>query len=139
MCALSGRPRNTMGKMNNLGTRLNNWLNVRWSKDNNWNGQTGQEDGFCQFDTVGNGLRAGRIILQHYLTQGFDTPEKIIMRYAPSFENETEKYIADICLWTGYDRHEKMTLMDITNLMCAMVRQETGNRCTDALLVEAMK
>ena len=35
----------------NLGTKLNNYLNIRYAKQNDWLGQMGQEDGFVKVVT----------------------------------------------------------------------------------------
>lgn len=114
--------------MMNLGARLNNWLNVKWSARNNWIGQTGKEKGFCQFDTVEHGLRAAAIILKGYIKKGYDTPEKIITRFAPSEDhNDTERYIALVCAWTLYKGDQVLTIEQIPFLMWAMARMETGN------------
>jgi len=111
----------------NLGTRLNNWLNIRYLSANNWRGQIGEEKGFCKFDTVEHGLRAAGIILKKYIKKGVNTPENIIKRYAPSEENDTEQYINLVCGWTGFDRDEKLTYTCIPSLMYGMTKMETGN------------
>ena len=121
----------------NLGTRLNNWLNIRWNEKNNWKGQIGQESGFCIFDTVEHGLRAARIILQGYIRKGFNTVEKIIGRFAPSVENNTESYINFVCEQTGYVRNEILLSPNINQILRAMAKIETGNTITDQQMIEA--
>ena len=73
---------------------INNPANIRFSFHNDWQGQIQSKNGFCQFDTLKHGLRALFKILLHYI---YDLDLKdvrtIISRYAPSNENDTEKYI----------------------------------------------
>ena len=120
----------------NLGTRNNNWLNIRYNPHNKWKGQTGEDSGFCVFDTVGHGLRAGRIIIENYLKEGFDLVGDIIARWAPPTENLTDNYVNNVCSWTGYDKHEKILIGEVPFLIKAMVRQETGNVVSDELMTE---
>ena len=121
----------------NLGTRNNNWGNLRYDPANHWKGQTGQEKGYCTFDTVGHGLRAMRKVLTHYIDAGYKTVEDIIYRYAPPEENDTENYIANVCEWSGMVRDELVTrTVGLQALIKAMVRMETGNTPTDDQCIE---
>jgi hypothetical protein len=120
----------------NIGTKNNNWLNIRYSSSNNWKGQIGKYKGFCVFDTVEHGLRAGRKILTHYIDNGFDTPEKIINRFAPPIENNTEEYITKICEWSGLRRDETIThTTGLQQIIGAMCRMETENIPTYGILI----
>jgi hypothetical protein len=122
----------------NLGTRNNNYLNIRYNTANAWKGQIGQEKGFCTFDTVEHGLRAGRKILLHYLDAGYNTIDKIINRFAPPSENDTEKYINDIYEWTGMPKDEPVDrTAGLQALIRAMSRKETGNTPTDVMIAGA--
>lgn len=77
-----------------LGIRLNNPLNVRYSKDNNWLGQTGSYRGFCEFESSDYGFRAAMLLLERYFfVYHYLTARSIISRFAPSLENDTEAYI----------------------------------------------
>jgi hypothetical protein len=42
------------------------------------------------------GYRAGFVILHTYLVHGLNTIEKIIVRFAPPTENNTENYITSV-------------------------------------------
>ena len=88
------------------------------------------------FDTVGRGLRAGRIIVENYLKEGFDLVGDIIARWAPPTENLTDNYVNNVCSWTGYDKHEKILIGEVPFLIKAMVRQETGNVVSYELMTE---
>lgn len=78
----------------------NNPYNIRYSKKNNWIGQTGMKRGFCCFDTMEHGIRACFRLLNNYILRGCDTPQKIISRFAPSCENNTNSYIKFVCDYT---------------------------------------
>lgn len=73
----------------------NNPLNIRHSPSNHWKGQVGiSRAGFCIFDSIENGIRAGIIILRTYINvYGLVYPRQIIQRFAPAFENDVESYV----------------------------------------------
>lgn len=80
------------------GIRNNNPFNIKKSH-HDWLGkkQDGADPTFEQFDTLELGVRAGLKLLTTYINRGYDTPEKIIKRFAPTSENNTENYIDFIC------------------------------------------
>lgn len=81
--------------MTPLGIRYNNPCNIRYNSANKWKGQTGQYNGFCKFKSVDYGLRACLYLLRKYrYIYGLDSVRKIISRFAPSSENDTESYIS---------------------------------------------
>lgn len=80
----------------------NNILNIRYNAANDWKGLTGNKNGFCTFNNVENCIRAGSKILDSYYTRNVKTVEQIISTYAPSIENNTQKYIIDVCFMTGF-------------------------------------
>lgn len=81
--------------METLGVRYNNPCNIRYSKLNTWKGQLGQSKGFCKFSSMDYGVRAVLAILRSYrFHYGLDTIRKIITRFAPPSENDTESYIS---------------------------------------------
>ena len=55
------------------------------------------------------GYRAAFVILHTYLTEGCNTIEKIINRWAPPSENNTEKYIANVEKWSGVPKDKVLT------------------------------
>lgn len=74
--------------------KRNNPLNIRYSRFNSWNGQTGEENGFVVFDSVRNGLRAAVVLLHTYWTKrNCRTLWDIIHRWAPPTENPTLEYV----------------------------------------------
>lgn len=70
--------------------------NIRFSESNEWLGQIGKYKGFVCFASCAYGVRALIILLKNYISKGFDTPSKIINRFAPSSENDTDSYISFI-------------------------------------------
>lgn len=81
--------------METLGIRNNNPMNIRYNPLNRWLGLKGFNNGFCVFNNIDYGLRAGIITLRTYITKhGLTSVEKIIERFAPVSENNTGVYIS---------------------------------------------
>lgn len=78
---------------------LNNPLNIRYSKRNNFQGQLGRDNGFCTFASLGYGFRAAAvIIMRSYRRRGVRTYSEIINNWAPlSDNNPTDKYVDFVC------------------------------------------
>lgn len=71
----------------------NNPFNIRRS-GSKWQGLTGYRRGFCQFDSLDNGVRAAAIIIfRTYYNRGFTSIRQILYRFAPPCENDTESYV----------------------------------------------
>lgn len=80
------------------GQRNCNPGNIRYNKFNRWLGLIGKDNkGFCRFSSVEYGFRALVVLLKRYLYYGYDTPKKIISRFAPVTENNTVSYIRFVC------------------------------------------
>ena len=105
-------------------TPRNNPGNLRFSSTIKWLGQTGQQGGFCVFDTLHHGARALAIDLKnaqqiHHL----NTVARIITVYAPPNENDTKAYVAAVCKEMGVDRDDTLNLSlggTLTALVCAV-------------------
>lgn len=84
--------------METRGIRNKNPFNIKLSK-NSWLGKIKKNtDGtFEQFRSIDYGLRAGMQLLRGYIARGYDTPSKIINRFAPASENNTHRYIDFVC------------------------------------------
>ena len=86
------------------GIRNNNPLNIRRSKDL-WVGlRTQQTDSsFCQFESLEYGWRAAFYLLPrtYYHKYRLYTIRMIISKWAPPNENQTSKYIENVCRLTG--------------------------------------
>jgi len=64
----------------------NNPGNIR-NVNQQWIGQTGQQNGFCVFQTMELGYRALFINLNSYINSGFTTIQSIINKWTPVSEN----------------------------------------------------
>ena len=83
----------------------------------------------CSFLHFDYGYRAALLLMRNYVCRyGCDTPEKIIRRWAPPSENDTELYIACVCGRSRLLRNERIRPegMQIPRLVAAMAKQETG-------------
>lgn len=114
-----------------LGVRSNNPGNLRPSRDP-WVGELRPPDdrGYCRFDTAENGIRAlAKNLLAYQNKHNLRTVERIIARWAPGVENDTEAYIRHVCLLTGYRRDEVIDVGDpevLHDLVAAIIRHENG-------------
>ena len=80
-----------------LACKLHNPFNIRYNSSNHWLGQIGVLRNFCHFESEFFGVRAGFIVLKNYIKNGFNTPKKIIERFAPSIENDVNAYLSYCC------------------------------------------
>ena len=91
------------------GIRNNNPLNIRRGKDQ-WKGLRAQQQdaAFCQFETLEYGWRAAFHLLTrtYYHKYRLYTIRKIISKWAPPGENQTEAYIRNVSRLTGIDPDE---------------------------------
>ena len=80
------------------GLRNNNPGNIRISPTR-YKGEIvpSSDRAFKQFKSRGWGYRAIFVLIESYHKRGIRTIRQIISRYAPSFENNTEKYISSVC------------------------------------------
>ena len=108
---------------NTVGSRLNNPGNLR-----SWAGVP-TEGGFAHFSSMKAGLGAMAQQLLLYSKRGKDTIRSIISTYAPSSENNTASYIADVAKRMGISPDAHLNLSNpetLSSLMSAMVRHEQG-------------
>ena len=86
------------------GIRNNNPLNIRRCKDQ-WKGLRAQQTdpSFCQFESLEYGWRAAFYLLTrtYYHKYRLYTIRMIINKWAPPNENQTLKYIENVCRLTG--------------------------------------
>ena len=86
------------------GIRNNNPLNIRRGKDQ-WQGLKAQQTDalFCQFEPLEYGWRAAFYLLTrtYYHKYRLYTIRAIINKWAPPSENQTSKYIENVCRLTG--------------------------------------
>lgn len=112
------------------GLRNNNPGNLIKSRD--WflgEKRPSTDNRFKQFYAMSYGYRAMFITLDTYRKNGFDTIEKILKKYAPNVENDTEVYIRRVELATGIGRNEKLFYWkghEYIKIVAAMSQVENG-------------
>ena len=99
------------------GLRNNNPLNIRHSADRFRGEIAGTDKSFKTFSSLAYGYRAAFVILGTYLSHGYNTIEKIISRWAPLAENDTESYISQVERYSGVPRHKELTSASGTEYM----------------------
>lgn len=112
------------------GVRNSNPGNIRKSKDK-WEGAIGDDGAFVIFDSPESGVRALAKNLQSYGRQGYDSIEKIINRWAPPNENDTQSYINSVVAATGIPATQSIDLTNpdvLASLSEAIGYHETGSR-----------
>ena len=113
---------------------MNNPLNIRRTSVK-WRGELpshlgegkGERGSFCHFSSLEYGLRAAFCILRTYaLKHRCSCVRDIVTRWAPPSENDTERYIRNVCLWTGFGGYQRLTEAEWPALVTAMARMESG-------------
>ena len=121
------------------GIRNNNPLNIRRSKDQ-WKGlaEAQTDRAFVQFKSLEYGWRAAFYLLTrtYYHKYRLYTIRTIIRRWAPSSENDTNAYIANVSKLTGIDPDEPIGIPSESPtrwiaLGAAMAIQENGTEGQD--------
>lgn len=114
------------------GIRNNNPGNIEINAGNRWRGKVPIDyntDGrFEQFESFVYGVRAMIVLIRNYILRGDNTIQKILNRYAPSSENNTEAYISAVSSATGFGRNQELQAeyRYIKPLVMAMAEHETG-------------
>ena len=113
------------------GIKNNNPGNIRKSKIK-YLGETdlSSDKEFKQFDAPEWGYRALFVLLHTYnIKHGLNTIEKILKRYAPPTENDTERYISFVAYRANIKKNEPIdTLSESTMkpVAAAISRMENG-------------
>ena len=121
----------------NIGLRNNNPLNIRRVAGTEWKGQRAEQKdkGFVQFSSTEWGIRAAFCILRTYRDKYQAVCiEDIITRWAPPTENDTQRYICDVCRLTGFGGKERLTEKHWPRLVGAMAVVESGMHLSAELL-----
>lgn len=114
-----------------LGIRNNNPGNLRPTPEP-WEGRVLPDDPlkFMRFKTPEDGIRAlAKCLLTYQNKRNLRTIERIIARFAPSTENNTEAYIRHVAELTGFRRDELIDVGDpdtLHELVAAIIRHENG-------------
>lgn len=124
-----------------LGIQNNNPFNLRYNHINRWKGMTGHNKGFCVFESMDYGIRAGIITFRTYINKYHLTDvESIIMRFAPSSENNTSNYISYVrsnILASGHDPNVIVDIHYITfYIFCQSIMMfESWYRCSESDII----
>lgn len=128
------------------GIRNNNPLNI--VKGNSWKGERANQTDkrFEEFESMAMGLRAGFILLRNYIEgtktrpTKFNTIRKIVSRWAPPSENYTQRYIDNVCKWSGLLPDEVVQFRERRKMVAivqAMAKMECGVTLDVALIESA--
>lgn len=138
--------------MTTRGIRNFNPMNLRFDPSNRWQGRATmdqrlpeqvREREFEVFIKPEYGIRAGAVLLTTYFDRyGLNTLDRIIPRYAPSSENNTEAYIRAVSAATGFQPAQPLDLHDYATmraLVVAIIRHENGQQpYSDAVIDKAL-
>ena len=97
-----------------------------------WRGEiVGVDERFETFDTLHNGLRAlVKVLNTYYVKHKIRNIHGIINRYAPPFENHTDKYAEFVAFVTGFKSNEEIAYdqfkATLPWLVRAITRMELG-------------
>lgn len=114
------------------GIRNNNPGNIRHGEK--WEGLSDKQtdSSFCIFVSPEYGIRAlAKVLLTYYKKYQLNTVKKIISRYAPPNENETESYIKSVANQLGVASDEVIDLSSVAVLVVllrAIIRHENGEQ-----------
>ena len=111
------------------GLRNNNPGNIRLSKTQ-YKGEIPSTDkSFKQFSDIRYGYRAIFCLLRYYqMTYHDDTIRKIINRYAPAIENNTQAYIQHVCNLSGLQADERITAANERDMIAKIGRASCRER-----------
>ena len=124
------------------GLRNCNPLNIRRVAGTRWKGQAvfQGDKAYVQFETMEWGIRAAFCILRTYARKYKAVCiQDIISRWAPPSGNDTERYIRNVCLWTGFGGLQRLTEKDWPALIKAMARQECGAVLSEEIINRSYK
>jgi len=82
--------------------------------------------GFAIFSSEISGVYGMIFLLSRYVNNGTNTIRKIISKYAPPKENDTEKYIAYVSKASGIPPNQILKPGEVSKLIPSMVKMETG-------------
>lgn len=118
--------------MASRGIRNNNPGNIR--KGEKWQGLSAiqNDSSFCMFRSAEYGIRALAILLKNYYEKyGLDTVTKIIKRYAPHTENDTDAYIESVSRALGVLPKRRINPTEpevMLKLIKAIILHENGSQ-----------
>ena len=111
----------------------NNIFNIRKGAGPKWQGETGANKGFVEFETREYGIRAWIVLMRTYrLKYRCATVRAIVTRYAPPSDNNNTQAYIKFCQERVYKSETTWlsTTADYVRLGCAMAKMETGTVLT---------
>lgn len=117
-----------------LGFVNNNPGNIKYSSANNWEGQTGQNQGFCVFSSAQYGVRALGIVCNTKYTEGYTTITSLITSYegGDAANNDIPAYIAAVSASMQLDANTPMSWpADQLDLVMSIILHENGSNPYD--------
>ena len=122
-------------KVFTLGKHNNNPFNIRWSNANKWEGQSHSYKGFVYFHSIEYGIRAAICLIRNYLRINVNTPRKIIERFAPPSENDTQAYLFYISgSALDLDKEIKFGSIEFYTLLQLMCKYESDCKITSEVI-----
>ena len=118
------------------GYRNKNPLNIRHNADVFQGEIKGKDKSFKTFVSMPYGYRAAFVTLATYLSRGLNTIEKIISRWAPPNENNTEKYIANVEKWSDVPKDKVLTAADGADYILIVVAMSAVENGKNANILE---
>lgn len=119
------------------GLKNNNPGNIRLDGVH-WKGEVepSQDRAFKRFETMPWGYRAMFHLLNNYSRlHGCDTIRRMITRWAPENENDTQAYIRAVSEWSGVPADSRITTTNrdvMVPIVAAMSRMENGTEAKAA-------
>lgn len=90
-------------------------------------GYAGSDGRFAKFDSIDNGRAAQSRLINSYISRGFDTPAKIINRWAPpSDNNPTSTYAQYVAGQLGIGLNDRVSPAQAAAVAAAIERFENG-------------
>ena len=111
-----------------------NIIGIKYSKDNNWLGQTGQNSlGYVTFNSGFDGLRAAIVVIKDYFYKhSLNTISGIITKHSQVYESNIlvgytiQEYIDFVSSQTGFSPDKELSLKEILySVLPAMALFET--------------
>lgn len=119
-----GTPSGTRGVRNNNPGNLNFVGQAGATLESN-----GSNSRFAKFQTMEAGIGALAQQLQRYSSRGINTLDKIVAKYAPASENNTEAYVQALMKQTGLGRNQAIDMSNpavMQSLVKGIISHENG-------------
>lgn len=128
-----GKTKDWTGRTLTRGERNNNCGNIKYSKNRNWKGRVTERTDtvFEQFIQFRYGTAAMIILLTEYINSGL-TLRKIIYKYAPPSENDSNGYLNTVASKAGFGLDSTLSpdKKTLQGLVLAMTFVENGRSIT---------